>query len=177
MTPFIPHLTLVSADDYDGAGMPAHSHHTPPRAVFGYTVRDEHCNRMGNMHGGATATLFDFCTSLAQAMVPRQAAVADIADEEGREERDKKDGGSDESNPDNVALLKSWAPLGVSRTLAVTYVRPAPSGTAVLVECDLVHMGRRMSSLRGTLRRASDGAVLATCEHGKVIPDVPVSKV
>lgn len=152
MTQFQPHLTLVSADDYNHDA----SHHDHPHVVFGYTVQPENCNRLGNMHGGATATLFDFCTSLALALAATPApGTADAnADADGEEE-----------------LVQSWRRLGVSRTLAVTYVRPAPSGMEVLIDCEQLHAGRRMSSLRGVLRRRSDGAVLATCEHGKVVQD------
>lgn len=174
-------MTLVSADDFETAA----NHHHPPRIVFGYTVQPEHCNRMGNMHGGATATLFDFCTSLAMALAPTsptQTPKADAKGEEGVPDTDAagnatSDGADDDDDDDEEDVIKSWRRLGVSRTLAVTYVRPAPSGGAVLIECEQVHAGKRLSSLRGVLRRARDGAVLATCEHGKVIldlEDVPV---
>ena len=153
MTQFQPHLELVSADDFEhDAG-----HHDHPHVVFAYTVQSENCNRLGSMHGGATATLFDFCTSLALALAatPAPSESAHAA-----------------AHPDDEdELLQSWRRLGVSRTLAVTYVRPAPSGTQVLIDCEQLHAGRRMSSLRGILRRRSDGAVLATCEHGKVVQD------
>jgi acyl-coenzyme A thioesterase PaaI-like protein len=50
----------------------------------------------------------------------------------------------------------------------VTYLRPIPEGEKVLVECEVVHAGKRLCSLKGTMKRESDGAVLAICEHGKV---------
>ncbi|EFX03911.1 thioesterase family protein [Grosmannia clavigera kw1407] len=149
MSSFIHHIDLVSVD----ADSP--THHVRPRVVLGYTVRPEHCNSMGNMHGGAVATFFDFATSLAQA-APRPIAKL----------------GSDD-NEDPIAA--SWQNLGVSRTLAVTYVRPTPCDTDVLFDCEVVHTGRTMSSLRGVMRRRSDGAVLATCEHGKVQTYLPRS--
>jgi acyl-coenzyme A thioesterase 13 len=158
----------VSADDFETAAR----HHHPPRIVFGYTVQPEHCNRMNNMHGGATAALFDFCTSLAMALAPSSPNDAALpqTDAAGNVEIENDD-------DDEEDIIKSWRRLGVSRTLAVTYVRPAPVGGDVLIECEQVHAGKRLSSLRGVLRRARDGAVLATCEHGKVIldpEDVPV---
>lgn len=65
----------------------------------------------------------------------------------------------------------------MSRTLNVTYIRPVPLGEKVLIESEVVHAGKRLCSLMGTIKRASDGAVLATCEHGKVSIDPPVAKI
>ncbi|KAK4038243.1 HotDog domain-containing protein [Parachaetomium inaequale] len=113
-----------------------------PSATFSFTVQPQHCNFFHILHGGCTASLFDFCTSTVLGMVARPGY---------------------------------WAYLGVSRTLNTTYMRPATVGTEVLVECEIVQIGQRMCSLRGTLRRASDGALLATCEHGKVNTDPPVA--
>jgi acyl-coenzyme A thioesterase 13 len=45
------------------------------------------------------------------------------------------------------------------------------------VESEVVSAGKRMCVIKGTLRRASDGEVLAVCEHGKVSIDPPVSKI
>ncbi|CAK7228005.1 hypothetical protein SCUCBS95973_006736 [Sporothrix curviconia] len=154
---FIPFLELVSADDFEEAAR----HHHPRRIVFAYTVQPEHCNRLGNMHGGATATLFDFCTSLATALLPEKKSAKDTGD--AGDAGDKGESAKDQD------IFKSWRRLGVSRTLAVTYVRPAPCLGEVLIECEQVHTGKRMASLRGVLRRRKDGAVLATCDHGKVI--------
>ena len=64
-----------------------------------------------------------------------------------------------------------WLFPGVSRTLNVTYLRPAPSGEPVLIECEVVHIGKRMCVLKGTMRSKRDGAPLSTCEHHKVNTD------
>lgn len=136
MTLLLPHLHFVSA-----ASPPS----SPTlRVTFRHTVQPEHCNGLGNMHGGCTATLFDFCTSVAIAASP-----------------DLRPG--------------FWSRLGVTRTLSTTYLRPAPRGEAVLIECEVAHLGRRMCALRAVMTREVDGALLATCEHGKVNTDPPAA--
>lgn len=73
-----------------------------------------------------------------------------------------------------------WMSLGVSRTLNVTYLRPIPVGTTVDIDCEIVHAGKRMCALKGTMRSVDDagkiGPVLAVCEHGKVTTDRTVEK-
>lgn len=130
-TPFIK-LHSWSLDD------PKH-----PKCVFSYTVQPENANPMGNLHGGCTATLFDFCTTLPICLI---------------------------NTPD------FWWYLGVSRTLNVTYLRPMPIGEKIFIECELMSIGKTMGTVRGVMRRQSDGAVTATCEHGKYNTDPPKSK-
>lgn len=125
MATLIPYLHVQSAS----ASMPH------PSVTFTYTVQPNHCNRLGNLHGGAAATLFDFCTTMALALVNRPGF---------------------------------WQYLGVTRTLNVTYFRPVPDGAEVLIECQLLQVGKRLSSLRGIMKRKSDDQILSICEHGKV---------
>lgn len=60
-----------------------------------------------------------------------------------------------------------WLNGGVSRVLTVNYLRPAPEGTEVEMECEVTHAGRSLAFLRGVMKRASDGAIISTCEHNK----------
>ncbi|KAH7249036.1 uncharacterized protein BKA55DRAFT_594856 [Fusarium redolens] len=59
-----------------------------------------------------------------------------------------------------------WQHMGVSRTLNVTYMRPVPVGTEVLIECSITQVGKKLASLHGNMRRRSDNLLLATAEHG-----------
>ena len=124
----IPHLKLISSD-------PSLPH---PKTFFRYTVQPQHCNRLGNLHGGCIATLFDYCTTMPLALVSKPGF---------------------------------WYYLGVSRNINTTYLRPIPVGTEIFIECEVVAIGKRLASLSGKMRRAVDGALLATCEHGKVNTD------
>jgi acyl-coenzyme A thioesterase 13 len=74
-----------------------------------------------------------------------------------------------------VAREGFWDTGHVSRTLNCTYLRPAPEGTTVLVESEIVHLGKTMGQMKGSIKRKADGMVCYTCEHGKAKVDfVPV---
>ncbi|CAK4027477.1 Hypothetical predicted protein [Lecanosticta acicola] len=60
-----------------------------------------------------------------------------------------------------------WLNAGVSRSLNVTYLRPAPEGTDVLCEVEVMSAGKKMALTRGVIKRESDGLVYSTCEHDK----------
>ena len=70
-----------------------------------------------------------------------------------------------------------WAYLGVTRTLQVTYIRPVPIGEEVFIECEILHAGKNLATMKGTMRRKRDNAVLCVCEHGKASIDPPASKI
>lgn len=52
--------------------------------------------------------------------------------------------------------------------LTVNYLRPAPTGTELELETEIISAGKNLAMLRGIIRRASDGAAISTCEHNKV---------
>ncbi|KAK5131858.1 hypothetical protein LTR08_000525 [Meristemomyces frigidus] len=67
-----------------------------------------------------------------------------------------------------LAVRKWWdGQSGVTRTLSVTYFRPAQMGERVVIEAEVVGYGRRNATIRGVMKREKDGVVLATCQHDK----------
>lgn len=134
MSTIMPHMSVES-----------HSADGPhPSVTFRFTVQPQHCNGMNNLHGGCTATLFDFATTMPILFLSKPGF---------------------------------WEYLGVSRTLNTTYLRPIPCGTAVFIHADVLQIGKRMATTRGTMRAinpdGTEGAVLAVCEHGKACIDPP----
>jgi acyl-coenzyme A thioesterase 13 len=112
-------------------------------ATFAFKIDRFYCNGSGNLQGGAQAAMLDICTSLVVQALAKQPKIG------------LKPG------------LDHWINGGVSRTLTVHYLRPAPEGTDVLMECEIVQAGRSMALLKAVLKRESDGVILSTCEHEK----------
>ena len=73
-----------------------------------------------------------------------------------------------------ISKRGAWLNGGVSRVLTVTYLRPAPAGTELELETEVIAAGKSLAMLRGVLKRASDGAPISTCEHNKAyVPTKP----
>jgi len=71
-----------------------------------------------------------------------------------------------------------WINGGVTRTLSVTYLRPAPEGEDLLLECEIVSAGNKLALTRGVLKRERDGAIISTCDHDKAaVPTKPGWKI
>jgi uncharacterized protein (TIGR00369 family) len=81
------------------------------KVVYEYVCHQSHTNRLGNLHGGCAATIFDVCTTTA--LFP-------------------------------MAKPGFWSFAGVSRTLNVTYLRPIPVGETIIIECEVVAVGKRL---------------------------------
>ena len=56
----------------------------------------------------------------------------------------------------------------VSRTITMTYLRPVPEGTKVLVEASIVGLSNRLANLEGKIKTL-DGKVCASCTHDKAV--------
>jgi uncharacterized protein (TIGR00369 family) len=123
-----PNLKLISVDVDAKDPMIA-------RTVFEFTVPQILCNAGGNLHGGAVAVVFDFCTSMTVTAVSKE---------------------------------DHWDAGHVSRSLNCQYIRPAPLGTVLLVESEVVHLGKSLGQLKATMRRKDDGKICYTCMHDKV---------
>ncbi|EME38585.1 hypothetical protein DOTSEDRAFT_75934 [Dothistroma septosporum NZE10] len=67
-----------------------------------------------------------------------------------------------------------WVNGGVSRSLSCTYLRPAPEGTDVLCDVEVMHAGKSLALMRGAMKRADNGKLISTAEHDKAaVPSKP----
>jgi uncharacterized protein (TIGR00369 family) len=64
---------------------------------------------------------------------------------------------------------------GVTRSLDLKFIRPAPVGTEVAIICELVHVGKRLALLKAEIRRTDTGEVCIVGQHDKANTD-PVAK-
>ena len=77
-----------------------------------------------------------------------------------------------------------WHFGGVSRVLSVTYLRPTKTGRRVVIECEVLQVGKRFgafsrsssilvlilivpATIRGSMKDKATGDLLSVCEHNK----------
>ena len=71
-----------------------------------------------------------------------------------------------------IARPGHWQYAGVTRSLNVHYMRPAPCGLEIEIICTVVNAGRRLATISGEIW--AGGKILMTCEHLKVQIDPPL---
>ena len=82
-------------------------------------------------------------------------------------------------NLTSATLLSStrYFGQGVTRNMNVTYFRPPRVGEQVVIEAEVLQIGKRFATVQGFMKRESDGAVLAMCIHEKFNPEGPGPKI
>jgi len=71
------------------------------------------------------------------------------------------------------ACKNPWEHSGVTRNLNVTYFRPPVEGELITIECEVLQLAKRLATIRGVMKRESDGTVLAICQHDKYRQTLP----
>lgn len=72
------------------------------------------------------------------------------------------------------ACKNDWGHSGVTRNLNVTYFRPPVEGDRITIECEVLQLTKRLATIKGVMKRDSDGTVLAICQHDKYRPSQPM---
>ena len=131
--------------------MVSHSASLPhPRITFRFVVQPVHCNALGNLHGGCTATIFDLCTSMPLGLVARPGFWQWMG----------------VSRTLNVTYLRP-VPAGSQVHVECEVLQ---------VGRKLCTVRGVMRLVEGDEEGVKEGPVLAVCEHGKVNTDPPAEK-
>lgn len=69
-----------------------------------------------------------------------------------------------------IACKNTWEDTGVTRNLNVTYFRPPIEGELITIESEVLQLTKRLATIKGVMKRVSDGTVLAICQHDKYRP-------
>lgn len=130
------------------------------RLIFELDVDKHWANFSNNLHGGAQATIFDICTSVAFAPIAKPGFWMF--------------GGV--SRTLNCTYLRP-APVGETVIVDVEVIRQSEYHEKELLTdmSKVVHAGKRLALTRGEMKRKSDGAIISTCEHNKANTDPAVS--
>ena len=66
-----------------------------------------------------------------------------------------------------LACSRYWG-QGVTRSMNVQYFAAPRAGDRIVIEAEVLHIGKAVATIQGVLRRASDDVVLAMCVHEKL---------
>ncbi|OQU94468.1 hypothetical protein CLAIMM_00822 [Cladophialophora immunda] len=66
-----------------------------------------------------------------------------------------------------LARRDFWWFGGVSRTLLITYLRPVRQNMDLVIECEVLQQGARLSTIRGEIKDKRTGLLLSVAEHNK----------
>jgi acyl-coenzyme A thioesterase 13 len=72
-----------------------------------------------------------------------------------------------------IGCKNTWEDTGVTRNLNVTYFRPPIEGEEITIESEVMQLTKRLATVKGVMKRVSDGTVLAICQHDKYRPSRP----
>ncbi|GMK54837.1 hypothetical protein CspeluHIS016_0114230 [Cutaneotrichosporon spelunceum] len=112
------------------------------RSMYSVVITDDMCNPLGNLHGGAAATLIDTGNS---------ASLAVLATDEFW----------------GLPML-----TGVTLTLNLTYYNACPVGTKVRLTVTIEHLGASLCNLRGELSDWETGKLFVVGSHVKTWRDL-----
>ncbi|KAK8108291.1 uncharacterized protein PG998_010304 [Apiospora kogelbergensis] len=126
-----------------------HSYATTPHPTINFRLETQpvHANGNGNMHGGCTATLFDFCTSWPLHIIARPGFWQHLG----------------VSRTLNCTYLRP-VPIGAVIDIQCEVVQAGQK------------MGVTRGTMRLVEKDGSLGPVLTICEHGKFNTDPPAPK-
>ncbi|ORY56835.1 HotDog domain-containing protein [Pseudomassariella vexata] len=136
MATLLPHISVQS----HSASMPQ------PRVTFRFTVQPTHSNGHGNMHGGCTATLFDFLTTLPLHLISKPGFWQFLG----------------VSRTLNCTYLRP-VPVGSVVDIECEILQV---GKKLMTAKGI---------MRSVEKDGTVGPILVVCEHGKVSTDPPVS--
>jgi acyl-coenzyme A thioesterase 13 len=71
-----------------------------------------------------------------------------------------------------IARPGYWEFGGVSRVLSVTYLRPIPKDSEILIICEVVQVGKALVTIQARIYRKDGMVLLATGEHNKAAVDL-----
>ncbi|BEI88130.1 uncharacterized protein CcaverHIS019_0108480 [Cutaneotrichosporon cavernicola] len=112
------------------------------RSVYSVVVTEDMCNPLGNLHGGAAATLIDTVSSASSAILATEGFWG-------------------------IPMLS-----GVSIALDVTYYNACPVGTKAKLTVTIEHMGGSLGNLRADLTDWETGKRYASGTHVKTWRDL-----